>query len=128
MKSSKILLVEGNKELCEKWATLLSEGSGSLIASSDSTAAFKQLTEKSFDIVILDARMPQSFLSKALTLLHSLEQKPAIILTSTVSEVPEYRFLQKTPQALFLLKPIATEKLKSTVEAQLSQVKLRKAS
>lgn len=96
MGNRSILLIESDHQLCLDLDTLLRKERWTPTSTSDSAVALEKIRSESFEILILDVRAAPNFITKVREILERKTNtpRPYILLTSWLTEVPEYKASQ----------------------------------
>lgn len=117
MKGKKVLLVDDEVEFTSSLRKVLSRRGFEVDTASDGLTALARIAKESFDVIVLDVKMPGMDGLQVLTEMKRLEiNSRVILLTGHLSLTGEEDTIVKEAFA-YLFKPISIQKLVSTIQS-----------
>jgi len=123
MKSRRVLIVEDEESLLKLESILLSSRGYQTVGVKDGLAALKELSESSFDLVLLDVMMPgiDGFeVCRRIRANPETRDIPVVMLTAKKSAADQARGLESGADA-YLTKPFKSTKIMDTMESLLAK-------
>jgi PAS domain S-box-containing protein len=120
----RILVVDDSQEYCDLLKTLLSRNGYEAVSAGDGIEALEKLRAGAFDLVISDVLMPRMDgfqLCREVKTDEKLKAIPIVFLTGQYTDAEDEELLQSLGAALYLVKPMALDKLLESIRQVLER-------